>query len=257
MRLIVILLLVILPLTFPLISVAQDQYKWGKPSSKGVDEYVERNEYQFIIDYQNFVTDTLFADPFINTDDLSEYVDYTKGESGNYWYPDNILIDNQTKYLDYEIRNLSESQRSQYVNANKFVRAVVMHELTHCYFYQQMMIARQNNELALEFRQGLRIIPIPNRDYGADFIEEGICEYQTLLMGEIICDEERISVTRNQLRNKPESYEVMYKYGMQFVKPIVDKLGLKAAIYLLVTNKPPNQEEILNPKLYYERLNVN
>jgi len=117
------------------------------------------------------------------------------------------------------------------------------------------MIARQKGELALEFQQGLRIIPTPNSNYGADFIEEGICEYQTLLMGEIIYDQ-RISVTRNQLRNKPESYEVMYRYGMWFVKPIVDKLGLKAAIYLMVSNKPPSQEEILQPQLYYDRLNV-
>jgi len=30
---------------------------------------------------------------------------------------------------------------------------------------------------------------------------------------------------------------------------------LKAAIYLMITNKPPSDEEILDPDLYYDRLN--
>jgi len=247
MKTLFILLLLLLPI--------QDEYKWGRPTSKGVDNYIERNEYQFIIDYQNHIKDTLFYEPFISTDDLSDYYNYTRGDMGYYEPPDNIIINNEPRYIEYELSRLNDFQKSQYRESNKFVRAVVMHELTHCYFYQQIRIAEQNHELEYEFRQGLRIVPV--NDYGTDFVEEGICEYQTLLMGEMIGYDEELRITKGQLLNNKDSYEVKYRYSAQYVKPIVDKLGLRQAIYLMVTSKPPSTEEILKPNLYYQRLNVN
>ena len=246
MRLIVILLLVFLPLQ-------QDEYKWGRPTSKGVDNYVERNEYQFVIDYQNYVKDTLYFEPFISTDDLSDYVNYTRGDMGYFERPDNIIISNEPRYIDYELSRLNQYERNRYREATQFVRGVVMHELTHCYFYQIIMMAEYDKKLEYEFRQGLRIIPVDN--YGTDFIEEGVCEYVVELMQEMICSEEKIVINKNDLSQANRNQQrVKYGYSREFVKPVVEEFGLKRAIYIMVSNKPPSDEEILNPNLYYDRL---
>ena len=79
------------------------EYKWGRPTSKGIDNYIERNEYQFVIDYQNFIDDTLIYEPFISTDDISDYVGMTENTAGFFERPDNIVISNDTKYMDYEL----------------------------------------------------------------------------------------------------------------------------------------------------------
>jgi len=238
------------------ILIQQDDYKWGRPTSKGVDNYVERNEYQFIIDYQNFVNDTLHFEPFISTDDLSDYVNYTRGDMGYFERPDNIIISNEPRYIDYEVQRLSEYEKNRYREATQFVRAVVIHELTHCYFYQIIMIAQYNKKLEYEWRQGLRMIPVD--DYGTDFLEEGICEYVVEMMGEMIVSTEVKTINKSDLSTANRNQQrVKYGYSRQFVKPIVDEYGLKAAVFLIVYNKPPTEEEILKPQLYYDRLKWN
>ena len=237
-----------------LITPQQDEYKWGRPTSKGVDNYVERNWLVFIDDYQNFVNDTLFFEPFISTDDLSDYVNYTRGDMGYFERPDNIIISNEPRYIDYELKRLSEYEKNRYRDATQFVRGVVMHELTHCYMYQIMMIAEHDKKLEYEWRQGLRIIPVDS--YGTDFIEEGVCEVVVEMMDEMIVSDERLVLIKNDLNIANRNQQrVKYAYSRQFVKPVVEEYGLKAAIYLMITNKPPSDEEILKPELYYDRLN--
>jgi len=242
-------------LLLSLLSFSQDDlYKWGRPTSKGVDVYVERNWLDFIDDYQDFVGDTLFFEPFISTDDLSDYYNYNRGDMGYFERPDNIIISNEPRYIDYELKRLSQYERSRYREATQFVRAVVMHELTHCYIYQIMMIAQHDKKLAYEWRQGLRIIPVDN--YYVDFIEEGVCEVVVELMDEMICGTERIVISKNDLSAGNRNLQrVKYAYSRQFVKPVIQEYGLKAAIYLMICNTPPSQEEILKPELYYDRLN--
>ena len=249
MRLIAILLLVILPLSV----IQQDEYKWGRPTSKGVDNYIERNWLEFIDDYQDFVDDTLFFEPFISTDDLSDYVNYTRGDMGYYERPDNIIISNEPRYIDYELSRLSEYEKNRYREATQFVRGVVMHELTHCYTYQIMMMAQYDKKLEYEWRQGLRMIPVD--DYATEFLEEGICEYVVELMDEMIVSGEKIVINKQDLgAGNKNSQRVKYGYSRQYVKPLIQEYGLKPAIMLMITNKPPTQEEILKPSLYYDRL---
>jgi len=251
MKIIISILFVILPLS---VLSQEDLYKWGKPTSKGIDNYIKNNDYQFIIDFRKFIKDSFYIEPFISTDDLSEYYNYNKYELGYFEYPDNIVITNEPRYIDYELSRLSEFRRSQYRETNQFVRAVIMHEICHCYFYQIMMTARQNNELEHEFSMGLKIILID--EFGAEFVEEGICEYVVQLMGEMIGYDEKVNITKYQLIHERSSYEVQYRYSSQFVKPIVDKLGITNAIYKIITNKPPSTEEILKPENYYQRLGI-
>ena len=244
-------------ISFFFLGVSQDyEYKHGRPTTKGIDKYVETNWLVFIEDYQKFVGDTLVFEPFISTDDLSRYYNYTEGDAGYFERPDNILITNEEKYIDYELRLLSRYEKSRYREATMFVRAVVMHELTHCYYYQIMMKAQYDGILEYEFRQGLRIIPVDH--YGTDFVEEGICEYVVETMGVMIVSDEAVKITKADLHpQRRDSHEVKYRYSRQFVKPIVEEFGLESAIYMILTNKPPSDEEILNPKLYYVRLNWN
>ena len=123
MRAVVIILLSLISL----LSFSQDDlYKWGRPTSKGVDAYVERNWLVFIEDYQEFVNDTLFFEPFISTDDLSDYVNYTRGDMGYYERPDNIIISNEPRYIDYELSRLSDYEKNRYREATQFVRGVVV-----------------------------------------------------------------------------------------------------------------------------------
>jgi len=249
MKILIFILLLLLP-------QQQDEYKWGRPTSKGVDNYIERNEYQFVIDYQNFVKDTLFYEPFISTDDLTNYYSYTRGDMGYFERPDNIIISNEPRYIDYELSRLSQYERNRYREATQFVRAVVMHELTHCYIYQIMMIAEHDKKLEYEWRQGLRIIPVDT--YSTDFLEEGICEVVVELMQEMIVSDEKIVISKNDLSiTNRNSHEIKYRYSRQYVKPVVEEFGLEAGIYIMITNTPPSDEEILKPQLYYDRLKWN
>jgi len=248
MRLLILTVLLLLP-------QQELEYKWGRPTSKGVDKYIEANEYQFIIDYQNHVGDTLYFEPFISTDDLSDYVSYSRGEAGFFERPDNVVIHNRANYIDYELRLLSDFRKSQYREANKFVRGVVMHELTHAYIYQIQVVQGHLKQLEYEWRQGLRMLPVDN--YYTEFIEEGICEYVAADMGTIIPYDEDVVLIKNDLSNSNRnSYEIKYRYASQYVSVLIKKYGLKPAIELIVANKPPSKEEILKPRLYYDRLRI-
>ena len=249
MRLIIFLLLI------PALLQCQDPYKWGKPTSKGIDNYIERNEYQFIIDYQNHVNDTLHFEPFIDSEDISDYIDYSRGEAGFFERPDLVLIHNGANYLDYELSRLSSYRKQQYREANMFVRGVVMHELTHAYIYQIMAVQGHKGMLEYEWRQGLRMLPVDN--YYTEFIEEGISEYVAADMREIIAYEEKQVLIKKDLSSaNRNTYVVKYRYARQFVEVLIKKYGLKPAIELMVANKPPSREELLNPSLYYDRLSI-
>lgn len=242
-------------ISFLLLSTGQDkEYKHGRPTTKGIDVYVETNWLVFITDYQNHVNDTLFYEPFISTDDLSRYYGFNYGELGYYEYPDNIIITNEPRYIDYELSRLSRYQRQRYRETNQFVRAVVMHELTHCYFYQNIMQVQNGDSLHMDYRQGLRIVPQDN--YGTEFIEDGFCEYVCADMDEMIPYDEKHFLIRNDLSAANRySYEVKYRYSSQFVVPIIKQHGLRHAIRTVVSHAAPSTEEILSPELYYHRLN--
>lgn len=256
MRLTVILLLVILPL----ISIdAQDIYKQGRPSSKGVDDYIKRNELQLITDYQNHINDTLLFEPYITTDDLTEYNTYTNGEAGYYEPPDYIIVNNNSPYIDYDLRNLSRFKKNQYNETNQFVRAVVMHELTHCYVYQIMKLIQYSDTITLhrDYSIGLRMIPMPMNNYYAEFIEEGICEYVAYDMGEMIAYDKKVVLIKDDLEiGNRDNYNIKYRYSLQFVKPIIETLGLKQAILVILSHAAPREEELINPVLFYERIGI-
>jgi hypothetical protein len=231
-------------------------YKNGKPTSRGIDYYVKVNEYQFVEDFQTFVKDTLY-DVYIETDNLVDYTDYDSLELGRYYFPNSITITNETKFIAYEINELGKFRRT-HVETNRFVRSTIMHELTHYYFYliiQEMKYKKLY--VSSEYTSTLRIFP--NNGYGEEFIEEGVCEYMSQKMGEI-------NPYRTILRPKTvgeiidpnNRYEIKYKYASIYVKDFLDKAiengRVRDGIQILLGNRPPTYQEIINSNLYFNRL---
>jgi len=233
-----------------LFSIQDIEYKFGKPTTKGIDYYVDLHWFDFIEDFEASVQDSIFG-LFISTDNLRGYEQH---ELGYFQPPNSIVVTNEERYIDYELNMMSDFKKSQYRETNQFVRAIVMHEICHAYFYQLLKLCDKGDSLEYEFRLGLHIVP--QDFYGTEFCEEGICEYVVETMGERIAYDEKVRITANKLINNRNSYEVKYRYASQFVKPIVDSLGIRNAILTIVSNKPPSNEEILKPEFYYKRIRI-
>lgn len=223
----------------------------GKPTTEGINTYIKTYEYQFIDDYQNYVGDTL-NDVYIETDNLSTYYNHLGLELGYFYYPNEIIITNEELFLEYRLENLSKFQKNQYRETNQFVYAVVMHELTHFYFYQLIAEARSMGmKVDAAYLSGLRMFP--HSEYGAEFIEEGLCEYIPVLMGEII-PYEKYTPSRKEIVDCKYDYSIKYRYSSQYVSTVVDSLGFKAAVFLLIRNQPPSQGEICDRDKFINRL---
>ena len=117
-----------------------------------------------------------------------------------------------------------------------------------------------NQKLLDTFYRNVQLYPNPERRYGSEFIEEGLCEYLTRRKGELL-----------ELKDvyKPESTadfhdrykvaQVKYQFSSYYLKNFMDSVisvrgSIKPAIKILLSNNPPNLQEILQPKLYFDRL---
>jgi hypothetical protein len=234
-------------------------YHSGKPTSKGVDEYIKTNESAFVKEYQIFVKDTLY-NYYIHTQNFTEFADYDSIELGRFYIPDEIIITNETKYKDYSIDHFSKFKR-KFLNENdQFVKAVVMHELTHDYFYQIILEMRMQNKYISPEYNNIILLPNNENSYGTNFIEEGVCEYVPIKMGEkLLYDNVEIPDNISQLLDNTNIFKFKYKYSSEYVKNYLDsttiKYGtLKSGIQILLSNKPPTYKEIMNPNLYFNRL---
>jgi len=244
---------------YKLASIAQNQkvypYKNGKPTSKGIDYYVKENQELLIEDYQKFIKDTLYVE--IETDDLTDYTDYDSLELGRFYIPNEIVISNQTKFAAYELSEFGKYRKKTF-DSNNLVRSTIMHELTHCWFNQIIKEMRYKRiHISSEYTASLRIYPL--NEIGADFIEEGVCEYMTQKKGEINWYKITFKPkTFTDLINKNNKYNVLYKYASYFVKDYLDKAfeenKVKESIEILISNPPPSNQEIIKPELYFKRI---
>ncbi|MBN1158818.1 MAG: hypothetical protein JXA61_05510 [Bacteroidales bacterium] len=221
-------------------------YDRGRPTSKGIERFVLVNEHQLAKDYMDFVEDTLYY-YHMWVDDLSEYMEYDSIELGRYYFPGDIIITNEQKYVDYAVDSLSSFRRSLTVS-NQFVKGCVYHELTHIWFQQ---ILREMDYSVSPEHNNFRIYTPRDRDYGAGFIEEGICEYVAHKAGEIIYPKKVVP----NIDNNWDTYEINYQYAEYFVRQILDRYeNIKEGIKMILRTPPPTKEEILNPELYYQRV---
>jgi hypothetical protein len=228
--------------------------KNGRPTSKGIDNYVEDNADRLVLEFQQFIGDTLY-NAHIYTEDLSNYQDQHPLEMGNY-YPNEIFITNAEVFIAYEKSTLPPGSMDTILNTNQFVKAAVFHELMHHYIYQLSIEMLRQDQIGVDraYQTFFRIYS--NRDEpGPKFIEEGICEYATIKMKEII------SRGRPYIPRKPEDlsredkyYDIFYRYSAYSLRKFLDAEGFKRGIKILLHNPPPSVEEILDPELYFARL---
>jgi hypothetical protein len=247
-------ILVILLLLLPAQEKEEYPLKNGRPTSKGIDLYIEENSERLIMELQNFIHDTLY-NTNIYTEDLSRNNDQNPLELGNY-YPNEIYITNAEVFLAYELKNLPRIRRDSIINSNLFVKAAVFHELIHHYIYQVSieMLRRDHIEVDRAYQSFFRIYS--NRDNpGSRFIEEGICEYVTLRMKERISrGRPRIPRSSKDLTLKENEYNVFYRYATYCLQDFLDEQGLKRGIMILLHNRPPSTEEMLDMDLYFARI---
>ncbi len=247
-------LLFILLLIGPVQSGTDYPLKNGRPTSKGIDRYVEDNAEALILEFQTFIKDTLY-NANIYTEDLSKNENHYPLELGNY-YPNEIFITNEEVFLAYELNDLSKSSRDSLISSNLFVKAAVFHELAHHYIYQVSIEMLRRDQIAVDraYQSFFRIYS-DRENPGARFIEEGICEYINGKTGEIkFMRRPRIPRKLSDLNDPEKEYQVFYKYSAYYLTDFLDTHGLKRGIKILLHNPPPSSREILDPDPFFARL---
>ena len=246
--------LLILLLLIPLQVRQEYPLKNGRPTSRGIEQYVDDHSESLIREYQNFIGDTLY-NTYIYTEDLTENGYYDPLELGRY-FTNEIFITNAEVFLAYELSAFSERGRDTISDSNLFVKAAIIHELTHHYIHQVSteMLRIENIEVDRAYQTFFRIYSDQDKT-GSKFIEEGICEYVTKKMDEIIPPNKPFVPTKtDDLTNRENDYRVYYKYSSYYLTKFLDTTGLKRGIKILLHNPPPTNEEILNPDLFFSRL---
>lgn len=241
-------------LLMPIQQGADYPLKDGRPTSKGIDRYVEEKAGELIKVFQEFIGDTLY-NANIYTDDLSSNLDQHPMELGNY-YPNEIFINNAGYFIAYELADLSRGNRDTIRNSNQFVKAAVFHELMHHYMYQVSIEMLREDQIAVDraYQTFFRIYSYRD-DPGRRFIEEGVCEYATLRLKEIISRNRPYIPKKPKDLDRPDRvYDIFYRYSAYSLGEFLDDTGIKKGIKILLHNPPPSLEEILDPDLFFARL---
>ncbi len=230
--------------------------KYGRPSTYGITTYIDNNHDSIIKDYETRISDTLY-DVFITVDNLS-YSEGNSEELGVFYIPDNIIVTNEEKYVAYKFSDLSRFRQNTSIYSERTLTAVLYHELTHAYFNQILYIMKsQNKSIASEYGI-IRMFPNAASRFGSEFIEEGICEYVVYHLKESAPLRNIVEPkTENDLLGENNKINSIYRYSVVYLEDFLDKYGLKQGIEILIGNKPPSYREILEPELFFNRLNYN
>ena len=240
-------------------------YQNNRPTPKGIDKYVNENSNDFIDEFQQYIKDSIYADVYITTTDLQQLADYDSLELGRTEIYSNsgyeVIIGNTGKFNDYSLYTLKHKKRlfKNFDQYSQFVKSTVVHELSHVYFRQIMMILARKDSLNTYYRN-VQLYPNPERRYGSEFIEEGLCEYLTRNKGELLEIKDVYKPeTTEDLLNRYNVAKVKYQYSSYYLKNFMDSViavrgKAKYGIEVLLSHNPPNYSEILQPKLYFNRL---
>ena len=246
--------LFILLFFFPVQEGSEYPLKNGRPTSKGIDLYVEENAEKLVQEFQDFISDTLY-NAHIYTEDLSGNTNQDPLELGNY-YPNEIFINNAAFFIAYELDDLSPENLDTIVNSNQFVKAAVFHELMHHYIYQLSIEMLRQDQVSVDraYQSFFRIYS-SRENPGSRFIEEGICEYATLRLEEVISRNRPSRPKKpDDLNRSDKKYDIYYRYSARVLAEFLEAEGLKRGIKILLHNPPPSVEEILDPDLFFARL---
>jgi len=251
-------LVVILLFTIPALSGYSQEYpvKNGKPTSRGISQYIEDNRDSLVAEYERFVRDTLY-NVWIYAEDLTQYDIVDSLELGRY-YPHEVFINTAEEFQAYELDDLSRLRKTFTEESNKFVKGTVMHELTHAYIHQISLEMQVIDSIRMHRAYQTYIwILRTHETFGSVFIEEGICEYMAGKMGEIIPPRKPVRPTDiEELTDRENKYQFQYKYAASFLETFLDTTGFKKGVKILLHNPPPTYEEILEPDRFFGRLAV-
>ena len=189
-------------------------YEHGEPTAKGIARYVYIHEHEFAREYMDFVGDSL-QEYSITADDLSLYMLYDSLEFGRYYYPAEIILTDEAKYIDYAVDSLDHWQRNNLIG-NKFVKGCAFHELTHIWIQQIMREMRHLGMSVSPEYANFRVYHELNRGYGAEFMEEGICEYISHKAGEILYPD----IVYPDFSIGWNSFDIKYLYAEYYVRQI-------------------------------------
>lgn len=240
----------------PLVVSTDYPLKDGRPTSKGIELYIEEQSGSILLEFMEFIDDTIY-NVYIYAENLTDYGIEDSLELGRY-FAHEVYITTDESFLAYELDDLPKWERNALEESNKFVKAALLHELAHEYI----------NQVGIEMRSidGIRVDPayetyiwiiMSYETFGSTFIEEGICEYLVDQMGEIISPRKPfIPKTVEELTSSENRYRVVYKYASFFLKDFLDATGFKKGIKILLHNPPPTYEEILDPPRYFNRLKL-
>lgn len=246
----------ILLLLIPAMMAGDYPLKNGKPTSEGIEQYVDENADSLIREYQDFIGDTLY-NVWIYTANLDEQDETNPIELGRY-FPHEIYISTAERFEAYELDDLSQVRRESLRESNKFVKGVMIHELTHEYVEQIGMEMRSLYKLHVDksYETGVWIVS-SYENFGSSFIEEGLCEYISGEMGELI-QPTRVEKPGSieELLDRDNQYRIKYKYAVVFLETFLDTTGFKEGVQILLHNPPPTYEEILEPAHFFNRLVV-
>ena len=219
----------------------------GKPTSKGIEQYILTQEHAFAQEFMFFVQDTLY-DYFISTDDLSDYVPYDSLRLGMTFLPADAIITTEEKFIDYALDSLSRFRRKT-IRSSAFVKGTVMHELTHVWINQILReMDWKDMYISPEYRN-FRIFSSRDIVYGAQFIEEGICEYVANKMGEIL----PVPARPPEEDDNPHTYKIKYRWAQEFVGHYLDTCSsLKEGIQNIFSQRPPLGKEIDDPEKFWQ-----
>lgn len=250
----ILLLIFLIAISFTQCSQDYPRNKEGKPTSIGIANYITEKKYSIINEVQLFINEPIYEIE-IYSDDLREYTRHDSLELGRTYIPGEIILTTEEKYAGYELKATSNSKKKGLTYDDKFVKGVLIHEIYHCYFNQVLREMKMLEFIvASEYNN---IVYVPNHEYGfgAEFMEEGFCEYMVFKMGESVRDKKEFKPKNiKEIIDPLNTHEVKYQYALSFVEPIIEKYGIKYGMAVIIRNKPPSYKEILAPRIYYDRL---
>jgi len=248
------ILIIFFGLSFSLFSQKSAIYNnKGFPSSLGITEYVNNNSQSIIEEYEQLI-DTLY-DIYIYVEDLSSEKEDILGQ---FYTPDNIIITSEEKFTGFELKDLIKSKKVTSYYTGQTVKGTIFHELTHAYFNQSLILMQIEKKYVSPEYNIFKLYSNYNRQFSVKFIEEGICEYTVNYLNERAAIESiRVPTSIDYLLDKEHIVNNIYRYSVIFLKDFLDEYGIKRGIEILLGNKPPSLEEILKPKLFFGRLNIN
>jgi len=250
----ILLLVFLIVVSFTQCSQDYPRNKEGKPTSVGISNYITENKYHIIDEVQLFINEPIY-DIEIYSDDLREYMSHDSLELGRTYIPGEIILTTEERYVGYELKSTPNFKKKNLTYDDKFVKGVLIHEIYHCYFNQVLREMKMMGFIASSEYNNIVYVPSHEYGFGAEFMEEGFCEYMTFNMGECIRDKREFKPKSiEEIKDPNNISKVKYEYALSFVEPIIQRYGIKYGMAVIIRNKPPSYKEILTPQIYYDRL---